>query len=124
MGWPNNENGDQTREPSSSSGAKPSAASTTTLSPASDDESAASGSGELRWDLSPESESNADAVTLSVHPTTGGQFTVQVTITDSVDTLKKVVSHKLKVPKERICLLYRDRCVNWSCSCVLIEKKS
>ncbi|CAG0913311.1 unnamed protein product [Notodromas monacha] len=65
---------------------------------------------DVKWDLLCESDSgDKNAVTVSVHPTTGGQFTIQVTITDPVDTLKKVVSHKLKVPKERICLLYRDR---------------
>ncbi|CAG0890855.1 unnamed protein product [Darwinula stevensoni] len=48
-------------------------------------------------------------VTVSIHPTTGGQFELQTSAAESVDSLKKAISKKLKVPKERICLLYRDR---------------
>ncbi|XP_021916869.1 midnolin homolog [Zootermopsis nevadensis] len=48
-------------------------------------------------------------ITVRVTPTTGGQFDLQMAKTESVENLKKVISKKLKVPKERICLLHRDR---------------
>lgn len=48
-------------------------------------------------------------ITVSVTPTTGGQFQLAVPKSDSIENLKKLISKKLKVPKERICLLYRDR---------------
>ncbi|XP_069703392.1 midnolin-A-like [Periplaneta americana] len=48
-------------------------------------------------------------ITVRVTPTTGGQFDLQVAKTESVENLKKLISKKLKVPKERICLLHRDR---------------
>jgi hypothetical protein len=48
-------------------------------------------------------------IAVIVAPFTGGPFLVQVTPTDSVEELKKAVAKKLKVLKDRICLLYRDR---------------
>ncbi|XP_037076797.1 LOW QUALITY PROTEIN: midnolin homolog [Pollicipes pollicipes] len=50
-----------------------------------------------------------ERISVTVKPTTGGQFAVTATSDDSVDYLKLLVSQKLKVPKERICLLYRNR---------------
>ena len=50
-----------------------------------------------------------DRISVTVKPTTGGQFAVTAASDDSVDYLKLLVSQKLKVPKERICLLYRNR---------------
>lgn len=49
------------------------------------------------------------AATLHIHPTTGGHFELQVALSESVEALKALVSKRLKVPKERICLLYRER---------------
>jgi len=48
-------------------------------------------------------------MTVFIHPTTGGQFELQVASSDSVEYLKKLIAKKIKVPKERICLLYRER---------------
>lgn len=48
-------------------------------------------------------------ITITVSPTTGGQFDLDVLKTDSVESLKKLISKRLRVPKERICLLYRER---------------
>ncbi|XP_075235468.1 midnolin-A-like [Lycorma delicatula] len=48
-------------------------------------------------------------ITISVNPTTGGQFDLAVTKNDTIENLKKLISKKLKVPKERICLLHRER---------------
>nr|CAD7448448.1 unnamed protein product [Timema bartmani] len=53
--------------------------------------------------------SSSTKITVRVTPTTGGQFDLQVAKTESVENLKKFISKKLKVPKERICLLHRDR---------------
>ncbi|KAK7872595.1 hypothetical protein R5R35_001933 [Gryllus longicercus] len=53
--------------------------------------------------------SSANNITVRVTPTTGGQFDLQVAKTESVENFKKLISKKLKVPKERICLLHRDR---------------
>lgn len=52
---------------------------------------------------------NASGIVITISPTTGGQFNLVVQVTDTVDHLKKVISKKLKVLRERICLLYRDR---------------
>ncbi len=54
---------------------------------------------------------SGDKMIITVAPFTGGPFSVTVNKTDSVEDLKKVVSKKLKVLKERICLLYRERYV-------------
>ncbi|XP_047491498.1 midnolin-like [Penaeus chinensis] len=50
-----------------------------------------------------------EMVGVHVSPTTGGQFELRVAATDSVEFLRRLVSKRLRVPKERICLLYRDR---------------
>lgn len=54
-------------------------------------------------------KNSASSITISVTPTTGGQFDLAVTKTDTIESLKKLISKKLKVPKERICLLHRER---------------
>ena len=46
---------------------------------------------------------------VTVAPFTGGPFNVQVSKKDSVEDFKKIVAKRLKVLKDRICLLYRDR---------------
>jgi len=48
-------------------------------------------------------------ISLTVAPTTGGQFELKVSKLESIDNLKKTISKRLKVPKERICLLWKDR---------------
>lgn len=50
-----------------------------------------------------------EKIAVMVAPFTGGPFSVKVSPKDSVDELKKAVAKKLKVLKDRICLLYRDR---------------
>lgn len=52
---------------------------------------------------------DASGIVITISPTTGGQFNLEVRKTDSIDHLKKIISKKLKVLRERICLLYRDR---------------
>ena len=49
------------------------------------------------------------SITISITPTTGGQFELHIARTETIESLKKLISKKLKVPKERICLLHRDR---------------
>lgn len=48
-------------------------------------------------------------LTLNVTTTTGGSFSVVVDGENSVENLKKIISKKLKVSKDRICLLHRER---------------
>lgn len=48
-------------------------------------------------------------ISLTVAPTTGGQFELKVSKLETIDNLKKTISKRLKVPKERICLLWKDR---------------
>lgn len=53
---------------------------------------------------------------ISVHisPTTGGDFYLSISADATVEGLKKLVSKKLKVPRDRICLLFRDKWVSSS----------
>lgn len=51
-------------------------------------------------------------MTLNVTTTTGGSFSVVVDGENSVENLKKIISKKLKVSKDRICLLHRERLVS------------
>lgn len=48
-------------------------------------------------------------ITLNIQTTTGGNFTVSLNGKNTVEHLKKLVSKKLKVSKDRICLLHRER---------------
>ena len=48
-------------------------------------------------------------ISVTVAPFTGGPFTVTISRRESVEDLKKAVAKKLKVLKDRICLLYRER---------------
>lgn len=48
-------------------------------------------------------------ITITITPTTGGQFNLEMVKNDTIENLKKIVSKKLKVSRERICLLYRER---------------
>lgn len=50
-----------------------------------------------------------DKITITVAPTTGGRFEISVQKNIAIENLKKVISKKLKVPKERILLLHKDR---------------
>ena len=50
-----------------------------------------------------------ETISVTVAPFTGGPFVVTVRKTDSVEELKRAVAKKLKVLKDRICLLYRER---------------
>lgn len=48
-------------------------------------------------------------ITLNVNTTTGGSFSVNVDSQISVENLKKIIAKKLKVAKDRICLLHREK---------------
>ena len=52
--------------------------------------------------------------TVHVCPTTGGQFDIQVSAEDSIDNIKKCISKRLKISKERISLLHKERYANFS----------
>lgn len=57
----------------------------------------------------PSGSSSTATMTLNVTTTTGGSFSVLVDGENSVENLKKIISKKLKVSKDRICLLHRER---------------
>lgn len=63
---------------------------------------------DTRPNVSTSMEAATDKIDVLVAPFTGGPFSVQVSRKDSVEELKKLVAKKLKVLKDRICLLYRD----------------
>ncbi|XP_023312494.1 midnolin-A-like, partial [Anoplophora glabripennis] len=48
-------------------------------------------------------------INIHVSPTTGGDFYLSVEPDITVENLKKLVSKRLKVPRDRICLLFRDK---------------
>lgn len=48
-------------------------------------------------------------ISLNVQTTTGGNFTVVADPHNSVENLKKTIAKKLKVSKDRISLLFRER---------------
>ncbi|KAK2579563.1 hypothetical protein KPH14_010860 [Odynerus spinipes] len=50
-----------------------------------------------------------DEITISITPTTGGQFDLTVDRSETIENLKKIISRRLKVAKERICLLHLER---------------
>ncbi|XP_046743592.1 midnolin homolog isoform X2 [Diprion similis] len=52
---------------------------------------------------------HAEEITITLDPTTGGHFKVSVDRTESIENLKRIISKRLKVAKERICLLHRER---------------
>ncbi|XP_035772565.1 midnolin homolog [Anopheles albimanus] len=51
----------------------------------------------------------AGPLTLDVTTTTGGNFSIDINSEQTVEHLKKMISKKLKVSKDRICLLHRER---------------
>ena len=59
--------------------------------------------------VTPTTSEGSSTITLTVAPFTGGPFSLKMRRTDSVEDLKKAVAKKLKVLKDRICLLYRER---------------
>lgn len=55
-------------------------------------------------------EDQKQKINLNFKLLTGGNFTISVHSTDiTVDFLKKIVSKKLKISKDRICLMNSER---------------
>lgn len=48
-------------------------------------------------------------INLNIKTTTGGNFTINVETSINVESLKKHIAKKLKLSKDRICLLYREK---------------
>ncbi|KAF7275165.1 hypothetical protein GWI33_012122, partial [Rhynchophorus ferrugineus] len=48
-------------------------------------------------------------INVQISPTTGGEFYISVDANGTVENLKKQISKRLKVPRDRICLLFRDK---------------
>lgn len=55
------------------------------------------------------SSSVVSQITLNITTTTGGNFSVVVESQITVESLKKTIAKKLKVAKDRICLLHREK---------------
>lgn len=55
------------------------------------------------------SEMVVSQITLNITTTTGGSFSVMVDSQITVENLKKIIAKKLKVAKDRICLLHREK---------------
>lgn len=55
---------------------------------------------------------SAPSINVNISTTTGGTFSVCVENLITVENFKKIISKKLKVAKDRICLLHRERYVN------------
>ena len=53
--------------------------------------------------------SDLGRICITVAPFTGGPFQVRVNRGDTIEELKKLIARRLKVAKERIYLLYRER---------------
>lgn len=53
--------------------------------------------------------SDMSRICITVAPFTGGPFEVAVNKGDTIEELKKLIARRLKVSKERIYLLYRER---------------
>lgn len=90
-----------------SSGAASSAAATTTSSPLV--ASLAAQYGASLAGMLPPVPPATGVITLNVSTTTGSSYTVEVDSGYTVATLKKIIAKKLKLSKERICLLHRER---------------
>lgn len=58
-----------------------------------------------------ESSPEPDEINISITPTIGGQFDLTVDRNETITNLKKIISNRLKLAKERICLLHRERWV-------------
>lgn len=56
-----------------------------------------------------ETNKELNKLSIEIAPTTGGAFDFLVDPEDSIDFIKKCIAKKLKVGKEQICLLHRDR---------------
>lgn len=54
-------------------------------------------------------DSGNEKITLNFKLLTGGTFAVSVDSDISVDLLKKIVSRKLKINKDKICLMSSER---------------
>lgn len=54
-------------------------------------------------------EDMGQKITLNFKLLTGGTFTVNVNSDISVELLRKIVSKKLKISKDRICLMNSER---------------
>ncbi len=53
--------------------------------------------------------SSMDSWTVHICPTTGGQYDMKVSPQDCVEVFKKNIAKRLKISKEKISLLHKDR---------------
>lgn len=50
-----------------------------------------------------------NTIDLQICPTTGGQFDLQISVDETMQGLRKAIGKKLKLPREKISMLYRDK---------------
>lgn len=58
-----------------------------------------------------------EEIILDIQTTTGGTFYISVDNYISIEELKRLLAHKLRVCKDKISLLYRERYVFNICIC-------
>ena len=59
-------------------------------------------------------ENNPREISLSIAPTTGGGFEIQIFEDSNVDQLRWRVARKLQTPRDRLTFLHRDKLVQFS----------
>lgn len=52
---------------------------------------------------------NAEEITIHVHPTTGGQFSVNISSNETAEELRRRISRRLQTPKERLKVLFKEQ---------------
>lgn len=54
------------------------------------------------------SDEKTRMITVHIHPTTGGQFDIEIASTETADELRRKISRHLQTPKERLKLLHKE----------------
>lgn len=100
----NGDGGDPGNSGGPSTSSSPSSSSSSPSSPSSSSSSTSSPFRELRFGCGA-----GGPITLEITTTTGRNFSVRTNSDQTVEQLKKTISKRLTVSKDRICLLYRER---------------
>nr|XP_039271926.1 midnolin homolog [Styela clava] len=60
-------------------------------------------------DASHANPSGHTRITINVHPTTGGQFQIEISPDETAEELRRKISRRLQTPKERLKVLYKEQ---------------
>ena len=52
-----------------------------------------------------------EKITIHVHPTTGGEFPIEISPYETAEELKRRISRKFQTPKERLKVLFKEQYV-------------